>query len=137
MSGKTCGGCKTEKPFSEFYPNRKRGGYMHYCKVCSRKRAKLWAVRNAVHVRRHKGEYKKRRRKDYTQWQREYIARLKANGKYDEFLARKREWYRRRRQYLPSPDIVRATRTREQEGYITPRRRNKLSKIVDKVVSAL
>jgi hypothetical protein len=101
------------------------------------KESKQWAVRNAVHIQRQKGQYKMSRVTHYRELQRNYIARLKAEGKYEEFLRRKREWYRRRRQYLPSPDSLKAARRREQDGYITPRRRRKLTKIVDKVVSAL
>src|SRR4051794_19566421 len=104
---KVCSVCKTEKPVTEFYPQRKRAGHMNYCKVCSRAKAKRWAVKNAAHIRIQKHEYKGKRRGHYRDLQRAYIARLKSDGKYDEFLARKREWYRRRRQYLPCPTTLR------------------------------
>jgi hypothetical protein len=131
---KRCSICKTSKPVSEFYPQRKRNGYMNYCKVCSRKKAKLWSVRNAVHIRRYKGEYRERRRGHYTQLQRNYIARLKAEGKYHEFLRRKREWYRRRRQYLPCPGTLKRAHEREAAGRIDGRRLHPKGRFINAVV---
>jgi hypothetical protein len=134
---KLCSICKTEKPIDEFYEQRKRNGHMNYCKVCSRAKAKKWTIRNAAHIRVQKREYKARRRSHYTDLQRNYIARLKADGKYPDFLARKREWYRRRRQYLPCPSTLSRAHRREAEGYVTPRRINKLNKVIAKVIPAV
>lgn len=44
---RTCFKCKREKPISEFYPHRARGGFQSYCKTCSRAFARTQGERKA------------------------------------------------------------------------------------------
>lgn len=140
QSGMTrvCSLCKTDKPLSEFYKQTKRNGHMSYCKLCTRKEAKKWTVINAVRVRSRFKEYKSQHREHYRELHRAYLARIKADPeRRAAYLARKRELYRQKRLYLPAPSSIIGARRREVDGYVTPRRINKLNKVIAKVIPAV
>ena len=52
MKTKPCSSCKERKKLHEFYENKAlTDGHENTCKVCFRKRSKLWRLRNIAHVR--------------------------------------------------------------------------------------
>lgn len=49
---KRCSGCKTDKPYDEFYTDSAHSsGYSRYCKVCEAVRSKRWRMANRETVR--------------------------------------------------------------------------------------
>src|SRR5205085_8026595 len=115
---KRCSVCLKTKAASEFYPQRKRSGYMNYCKVCSRKKAKAWRTKNHKHVHAARRSYKEQNRQRVREWQRKYWRKIKADPKlHDEFLAKHRAHYKEIRKYLPA----KRRSKREREGYVDGR----------------
>lgn len=55
MTHKICSECKTEKPYSEFYPysgpKNLKGGVMTRCKLCDNKRSAEWSRKNSEKVK--------------------------------------------------------------------------------------
>jgi len=59
---KKCSNCKEEKPFTDFYENKRtKSGYSYYCKSCTALRSKRWAE---AHPEKVKDIHKKWREKN-------------------------------------------------------------------------
>lgn len=71
---KVCGGCKQEKPTSEFYPIA--GGFHSECKACSRARYNEWRRKNREKHAKRNIEWFKANRQTVLARQRDYCKRL-------------------------------------------------------------
>ena len=70
---KTCGKCKEEKPFSEFYRDRTRkSGYQSSCKACEKERRKSYYQENKDYYREHGRKYRQENKERIREQRRKY-----------------------------------------------------------------
>ena len=95
MKTKICPQCKLEKPYSEFYKNRKtKSGLACYCKICSNKNLLKYKDRKPLYSKRTYEKHKEKilkRSKEWTKIQRRTAFEVIANGRRIE-CAKHDEW---------------------------------------------